>query len=338
MKEPLTIKDIARLANVSQGTVSKALNDRPDIGAKTKKMILKIAEENGYSPNAFGKALRSQNSNTIGVIFRKEDSPLRNSFFSRILEGIEGELAFNRLNLVLYLMPDAQADQLPEMVREKRVDGVILVGSDSQDFLRKLQSYQIPTILIEPRRAMTDCPKLLIDNKAGAFVATEHLIEHGHRKIAFISGELSRPSFSERLQGYKNALTHYKLGIKTQYIRHHGFEAGYALTKSLLAESDPPTAIFCANDINAIYAYKAINEAGLQVGEDISLVGFDDIDLGRLATPALTTIRVYKEELGSVAVRQLKDIIYENSELHYTTIIPVKLIERDSVKTITQNH
>jgi LacI family transcriptional regulator len=242
------------------------------------------------------------------------------------------------MNLVLYLMPDAASSQLPEMVREKRVDGVILVGSGNADFLKKLQQYSIPTMLVDPRRTLVNCPKLVIDNESGAFMATEHLIEHGHRKIAFISGELSRPSFSERLQGYKNALTHYKLGIKTQYIRHHGFEAGYELTKSLLAESDPPTAIFCANDINAIYAYKAINEAGLQVGEDVSLVGFDDIDLGRLAAPALTTIRVYKEELGSVAVRQLRDIIYENSELHYTTIIPVKLIERDSVKTITQNH
>ncbi len=334
MKEPLTIKDIAKLANVSQGTVSKALNNRPDIGAKTKKMILKIAEENGYSPNAFGKALRSQNSNTIGVIFRKEDIPLRNSFFSRILEGIEGELAFNRMNLVLYLMPDSESKQLPEMVREKRVDGVILVGTGNADFLKRLQQYSIPTMLVDPRQRMNDGPKLLIDNKSGAFMATEHLIQHGHRKVAFISGELSRPSFAERLQGYKNALTHYDIDIRKQYIRHHGFEAGYELTKSLLNEPDPPTAIFAANDINAVYAYKAINEAGLQVGEDISLVGFDDIDLGRLATPALTTIRVYKEELGSVAVRQLRDIIYEDSELHYTTIIPVKLIERDSVKTI----
>ena len=151
MTNSITIKDIAKLANVSQATVSKALNNRPDIGENTKRKVLEIAEEHNFIPNAAGKALKKKFTENIGVIFRRDDNPLRNPFFSRVLEGIEAEIAFNHYNLVLHLMPDYKKPTLPKMVRERQVDGIILIGSKNLEFAKQLKKANVPTVLIDPR-------------------------------------------------------------------------------------------------------------------------------------------------------------------------------------------
>ncbi|HQU70640.1 MAG TPA: LacI family DNA-binding transcriptional regulator [Calditrichia bacterium] len=335
MKNPLTIKDIARLANVSQSTVSKALNNRHDVSPKTKERILEIVSQHNFIPDASGKALKNRYTNNIGVIFRKDDNPLRNPFFSRVLEGIEAEIAFNEYNLILYLMPDHKKPGLPKMVQQRQVDGIILVGTQSPDFVDTLREAGIPTVLIDPRAHIPSRPQVLIDNENGAFLATRHLIEHGHRKIGFIAGELSIPSFQQRLDGYKKALTYYGIPITKSLIKCGGYEEGYRFTRDLLQDAvNRPTAIFAAYDINAIHGYRAIYEANLRIPDDISFVGFDDIDLARMASPPLTTIRVYKEELGSVAVRNLRSILLGETPPSTTSIIPVKLVERDSVRSV----
>jgi LacI family transcriptional regulator len=335
MSHPLTIKDIAKLANVSQSTVSKALNDRPDIGRETKENILKIAEHHNFTPNAFGKALKTRLTESIGVIFRRDDNPLSsNPFYSRVLEGIEAELAFNDFNLVLHLVPEHNIPVLPKMVRKKQVDAIVLVGIKHEAFVRQLQDANVPVILVDPKTDIPGCSQVLIDNENGAFLATQHLIQSGHQRIGFISGELSRLSFKQRLDGYTKALKYHGLPVEEELIRAGGVEAGYDLTKSLLMLPNKPTAIFSANDINAIYGYKAINEFNLRIPDDISIVGFDDIDLSKMAIPPLTTVRVYKEELGSVAVRQLRQAILGEQAGHTKIIIPVKLIKRSSVKKI----
>ncbi|MGH7495634.1 MAG: LacI family DNA-binding transcriptional regulator [bacterium] len=338
MSAAKTIKDIAKLANVSQSTVSKALNDRPDIGLETKEHILKIVEQHNFLPNASGKALKSKVTENIGVIFRRDDNPLSsNPFYSRVLEGIEAELAFNDYNLVLHLVPEHKIPVLPKMVRERHVDGVVLVGIKHEAFVRQLQHAHVPVILIDPKADIANCPQVRIDNENGAFLATQHLIQCGHERIGFISGELSRLSFKQRLDGYAKALKYHNLAVEEDLIKAGGLEEGYQLTKALLQMSPRPTAVFAANDINAIYGYKAINEFGLRIPDDISVVGFDDIDLSKMAIPPLTTVRVYKEELGSVAVRNLRQILHEEPTYCATTIIPVRLIKRESVRNIKRS-
>jgi len=339
MSNSLTIKDIAKLAKVSQSTVSKALNDRPDIGRETKQNILKIAEDHNFTPNAFGKALKTRLTESIGVIFRRDDNPLSsNPFYSRVLEGIEAELAFNDYNLVLHLVPEHNIPVLPKMVRKKQVDAIVLVGIKHEAFVRQIQDANVPVILVDPKTDIPGCSQVLIDNENGAFLATQHLIQSGHQKIGFISGELSRLSFKQRLDGYIKALKYHNIPVEEALIKAGGVEAGYDLTKALLMLPHRPTAIFSANDINAIYGYKAINEFNLRIPDDISIVGFDDIDLSKMAIPPLTTVRVYKEELGSVAVRQLRQAINEEQTGHTKIIIPVKLIKRSSVKKIGVAH
>ena len=151
----MTIKEIAKLANVSQSTVSKALNNKPDVSPETKRKIIELAREHDFVPNAFGKGLKSRTSENVGVIFCREMQPLSgNPFFSRILEGIEAELAINNYNLVLQLIPESRQDILPKMVRQRQVDGLILVGIFEEHFIQSILSRNILIVLVDPKMSI----------------------------------------------------------------------------------------------------------------------------------------------------------------------------------------
>lgn len=331
----VNIKDIARIANVSPSTVSKALNDQADVSAATKERILAIAKELNYSPNAFGKGLKSRTTENLGVIFCRELQPLSgNPFYSRVLEGIEAEVALNNYNLILYFVPTNQQDLSPKMVRERQVDGIILVGVFNPEFIHVLSQSALPIIQIDPKIRLLNCHQVLINNEDGAAIATQYLINSGHKRIGFISGDLNRLSFQQRYEGYIKTLKFNRIAPDNDLIKTGDLEKGYDQVKELLMLKNRPTAIFATNDINAIYGYQAIRELGYEIPEDVSIVGFDDIDLAKFSTPPLTTIRVYKEELGSLAVRALFKSINGELDQPQTVIVPVKLIERESVKKL----
>ena len=328
-----SIKDLAKIANCSISTVSKALNGKPDVSEETRKRILKIAEAHNFVPSAFGKGLKRKCTENIGVVFCREEQPLSgNPFYSRVLEGIEAELAINNYNLILYLLPEEEKAELPKMLREKQVDGVILIGVLNQAFVERVKTVHVPAVLVDPKISIDDLNQVLIDNEHGAFQATQYLISNGHTRIGFISGDLDRMSFRQRYKGYRKALTYNKIEYDDQIIQTGGLEKGCDHVAQLMKLKDRPTAIFSANDINAIYGYKAIYDVNLKIPDDISIIGFDDIDLAKYSTPSLTTIRVYKEELGSIAVRRLLNIIQNPQEEPTTFVVPTKLIERESVK------
>ncbi len=331
----ITIKEIAKLANVAPSTVSKALNNRPDVSEETRKKISEIAREHNFTPNAFGKGLKKKTTENIGVIFCREHQPLSgNPFYSRVLEGIESEIGMNNYNLLLHLIPECNQDSLPKMVRERQVDGLILVGILREAFVNKIVAAHVPLVLVDPKYSIMDCSQVFIDNEHGAFIATQYLVDAGHRKIGFISGDLSRLSFKQRYDGYIRALRNNHISVKDTLIKTGGIEQGYEHVKCLLTQSEIPTAIFAANDINAICGYKAAQEINFKIPENISFIGFDDIDLARISSPALTTIRVYKQELGAYAVRTLFRILKGEHPKPVLTIVPVELVERDSVRRI----
>ena len=328
----INIKEFARLANVSQSTISKALNDRPDVSPETKSKIIELAKKYDFVPNAFGKGLKSHTTENIGVIFCREQLPLSgNPFYSRVLEGIEAELVLKNYNLVLHLIPESKQQVLPKMIRQRQVDGLILAGIFQEQFIQNILSHNISVVLIDPKFALNNCSQVLIDNEHGAFTATEYLIQKGHRRIGFISGDLERLSFKQRFIGYKKALEYNSIPVDESLVQTGGNEKGYEHVKQLLRLDNRPTAIFAVNDINAIHGYKAIQEQNLKIPDDVSIIGFDDIELAKYLTPALTTIRVYKEELGSIGVRMLLQMINGENKTPATTIIPTRLVERDSV-------
>ncbi|HPG39903.1 MAG TPA: LacI family DNA-binding transcriptional regulator [bacterium] len=330
----INIKVIAELAHVSKSTVSKALNNRSDISYATRQKILEIARQHNFTPNAYGKGLKSRTTGNIGVIFYRDILPLSgNPFYSRVLEGIEAETTLNNYNLVLHIVTDNRTDDLPKMVREKQVDGLILIGILHKELIGKILEKNQCTVLVDPKLNYERCSQVMIDNESGAYQITRYLINRGHKRIGFVSGNLERLSFRQRYEGYIKALQNYKIPIDERLIKSGGIENGYEFVKHLLLY-EKPTAIFAANDINAIYGYKAIRELNLDIPGDISIVGFDDIDQAGFSIPPLTTVKVYKEELGSVAVRVLLKMIDSPGEIHTTTILPTVIVERESVKTI----
>jgi LacI family transcriptional regulator len=330
----ITIKDIARLAGVSKSTVSKALNNRPDVGEGTKRKVLEIAKNVDFTPHAFGKALKKKTSENIGVIFCRDLHSLSgNPFYSRVLEGIEAELAMNSYNLLLQIINETTPDKLPKMIRERLVDGLILVGTFHENHIQCILDSHLKVVLIDPNVQRSEYSQVLIDNEHGAFEATKYLIDRGHKRIGFISGDLSRVSFQQRYDGYVKALKSRNIEVDENLIRTGGLENGYEFVNYLLNKNNL-TAIFSANDINALLGYKAIHEMRLKIPDDISIIGFDDIDLSRLASPPLTTIRVHKEELGSVAVRTLLRVVRNNEEKPMTAVVPIQLMERESVRPL----
>ena len=331
----VTIKDIAKIAKVSPSTVSKALNSRHDVSEETKQKILEIASAHDFVPNVFGKNLKNRKTENIGVIFSRESNPLSgNPFYSRVLEGIEGELAINNFNLVLHLLPNDTIDSVPKMIKEKQVDGVVLGGTVHQKFIEHIKSKNMPMVMVDPKSSSENFHQVLIDNEHGAFLAIQHLIKKGYKRIGFISGDLDRESFYQRFIGYKKALKCYNIPFDEQLVVTGELEKGYEQTKKLLQLNRRPTAIFATNDLNAIYGYKAAEEKNLKIPEDIAFVGFDDIALAKMTSPPLTTVRVYKEELGSIAVRNLLKIINGEKISVVNTLVPVRLIERNSVKDL----
>lgn len=333
-----TIKEIAKLANVSPATVSKALNKRKDVSEATRQKILQIAESHDFFPSSLGRNLKNQKTENIGVVVYRESQPLSgNPFYSRVLEGIEVELAINNYNMILHLLTTENGSALPKMLRERQVDGVILTCVVRSDFNDRLKSLGIPIVLIDPQVSVSDLSQVIIDNEYGAFEAVQHLINSGHKRIGFISGDLSRSSFSQRFDGYKKALKFYDIPFDKALVQAGGLEKGYEHVAKLLRLQNRPTAIFSANDINAIYGYKAIADSGLSIPNDVSLIGFDDIELTKFASPPLTTVRVYKEEMGSIAVRMLLQSINDNVDKPITTLVPTKLVTRESVANIKQS-
>lgn len=334
-EEIYTIKDIAKIAHCSQSTVSKALNDRHDISAKTKQKILDIVHRYNFVPSRVTKPKTNNMTENIGVIFCRETQPLSgNPFYSRILEGIEGELVINNYNLVLHLLQDQKTDALNKIFSERKVDGVIIMGIMTPGLINLLNKITVPVILVDPAREHRKFSKITIDNERGAYLATQYLIDKGHRKIAFISGDLKRSSFRLRYEGFKKAMNQNNIPIEKKFIRSGGMELGYEQVSSILKGKKCPTAIFSTNDTNALYAYKAILDHGLKIPDDISVVGFDDVAMAKFSSPPLTTVRVYKEEIGSVAVRELLWIIRDRPKTPTHILVPTRFVERESVRNI----
>ncbi|MDD5062749.1 MAG: LacI family DNA-binding transcriptional regulator [Candidatus Marinimicrobia bacterium] len=328
-----TIKDIARLANCSLSTVSKALNGRRDVSKVMRERILYIAQQQKFTPNAFGKGLKNKRTESVGVIFCRETRPLSmNPFYSRVLEGIEAELVINNYNLVLHLLSEEYHGELPKLIKEHTVDGIILAGILDHNFVEQVKKTSIPVVFVNPNFLNDDYDQIFIDDEHGALQATQYLINKGHKRIGFISGDLERKSFLLRYQGYRKALAYNKIEYDDEIVRTGGLENGYEQVATLMKQKNRVTAIFATNDLNAIYGYKAVEDTGLRIPQDVSIIGFDDIDLSKIANPPLTTIRVYKEEMGSIAVRVLLQLINKENRKPTTTLLPVKLIERDSVR------
>jgi len=302
----ITLKMVAEKAEVSVNTASRAINNKPDINEETKKRVLQIAKELGYTRNAAAVALRTKKTGTIGVVIADN----RNPFYAEVLNGMEEAARKKNYHIIL---ANTQRDYKNEeeamnLLLAKRVDGLLIAPVQGKDDdIKNLIDANIPFVIVGRDFENIDLDAVYNDEVKGGFLATEYLIKKGHKNIAFINGFLHKSPARSRLEGYKKALKKYKISFNNTLVSVGDIDVkdGYKRTKQLFEKGLDFTAIFAYNDMMAFGSMQAIKEKGLRIPEDIELVGYDDIPFSSLISPSLTTIKLKKQDLGVESVKLL---------------------------------
>jgi len=308
----MSLKDIARLADVSIATVSMILNNKDqNIGALTRENVLRIAKESNYIPNAMARSLIIGQTKIIGLII----PDISNPFFPELARGVEDKANLSGYNVIFCNTDDdlEKEEKCLEMLAEKMVDGIIFAHSAKrtgglENYIRK----NIPIILIDRDMDIDNVKgKVLVNNFDGAYHGVKHLLEKGYQRIAFIMGALTSNTATERLHGYKKALIEYAIQIDERYIKtgQYKSEWGVEATEQLLSEGINFDAIFCGNDLIALGVMKTLMGHGLKIPDDVAIVGFDDIWMANMVFPELTSIRQPNYEMGFKAAEMLIEVI-----------------------------
>lgn len=313
----LTIRDIARIANVSRSTVSLALNDSPRINADTKRRVLQIVEEMDYHPNAMARALVGGRTRVLSLLVPQIDHVFSDSYFSETVSGITDVIYGLGYSLMLEVATKSfiENEVYDRLFKERRVDGMLIVGSLTTDaWISEMRDKRRPICLVNS--IWDGVSSVVADNRAGAERAVDHIVNLGHRVIGYIKGLDITTVGQQRDEGFRAGLARHGIAYDERNVAYGNFseESGHEAMGKILAASPRPTAVFTTNDRMAIGAMRRIREAGLRVPEDVALVGGDDIPLAHYITPALTTIRQPMDVIGSQAVEILLEILGADDE------------------------
>lgn len=306
-----TIAEIAARAGVSIQTVSRVLNNRPDVAPGTRERVEQIIQESGFVHNRLTHALRKGSSGIVDIIVPGLDT----LYSVEIVRGVEEVVERTELRLALSTTKNAVLSEQRwlKKVLEGATDGAILVLSPGQSSnLNELHQRKIPFVVVDHQGELgSDIPSVSATNWSGGRAATAYLLSLGHRRIAVIGGGATLHCSIGRIAGYRSALEEAGVPIYPEYIRQGEFmqQTGYEQTCALLELPEPPTAIFAGSDLQAMGVYSALRARGIAVPEGISVVGFDDVPLARLVTPTLTTVRQPLVEMGRVATTMLLRLI-----------------------------
>jgi LacI family transcriptional regulator len=344
----VTVKDVAREAQVSIGTVSRVFNNHINVTDEVRQRVLKAASQLGYfsvSGNADARSAEGGRAlKEVGLLscFQVASNPvIANPFWSHILYGVESEASRSNVKVTYRSISEIQhaPDLLLTTIYDMKLGGIVLAGPAEEATVRLIQETGVPMVLVDNFVKGVHC--VLGNNLEGARAAVEYLIEMGHQRIVFIGGPMSKEqqglnevyTIERRAQGYRLALLDAGLPIRPELFEAGNLstDGGYEACQRLLARKVEFSAIFCANDETAIGAMKALREGGYRIPEDVSLIGFDDIAMVEHLTPALTTVHVDKEALGSVAFKRLLTLISNPDPVSVTSVLEVELVKRDSV-------
>ena len=310
VKEKITIKDIARALNVNAGTISRALTGKPGVSPDLRKKIAQKAVQMNYRPNGHARGLVTQRTETLGLLFRVGTSELlSNAFYAEVLAGIEEESREHNYSMMFASTGGIEIEsmsQFPKFIYEHRVDGVLVVGAIEAVEIGLLKKDNYPCVLIDYSLPNENIDCVITNNRRGGKIAAEHLLQLGHRHIAFVGGgPLDEGNFWERLEGYKEALKEAGIPFKKEYVQGGAIETGYESALQILDRAPQVTAIVGCNDANALGAMNAVRSRHMHVPADFSIVGFDDIRAAQTSWPALTTMRVDKRAMGKMAAQRL---------------------------------
>lgn len=309
----VTIKDISKKSGFSVATVSKALNNYADISQKTREQVLKLCDEMGYVPNSSARSLKTLRSFTIGIVFEEiTNLGLQHPLFAKILESFKSSVEAKGYDIMfLARHMGQQSGSYLQHSRRKQVDAILVLCEDfNSEEMQELYGSDIPIIVID--YFINTAINITSNNDEGIAQGVNFLFELGHTKIAHIYGDSSTFIGGQRKKAFEESMARLNLPLPESFLVSGQFfskEDGYQAMRKILKLEDQPTAIFCASDMLAIGAIKAIKEAGKSVPKDFSVVGFDGIDIGQLITPRLTTIRQDARRMGEIAARKILQYI-----------------------------
>jgi LacI family transcriptional regulator len=337
----VTIKDIAKLAGVSPGTVSKIINNYQDVGIETKKKVLKIMEETGYAATRAEKE-SAYKSNLIGVIYAgKINADFNHPFFIEVINSFKksiGSLGYDLLFFSNEQLEFSEEDYFTRCQRYK-VDGVIIIsGEEVQPSIYELDNSDIPCIGVDIQLEGKNSAYIMSDNYKISAKVVEHFYLNGYRDIGFIGGLRGSRVAALREEGFRNTMSEFGLSIREEWMSDGDFfyNSGYEAMKKILKAVRLPEAIFAASDLMAFGAMKAVKEKGLKIPEDIAIVGCDDVDSCNYTDPPLTSIHQDKEKIGRLAAYMLHDIINKQIQPSSVMVEP-ELIVRNSCRNPLDN-
>jgi DNA-binding LacI/PurR family transcriptional regulator len=329
----LTIAEVAREAGVSPQTVSRVINNRPDVAHETRQRVQQIINRLGYQPSAIARSLASRRTRTLGLI----TADFSDYFFTQVIAGAEVEARKYGYFLMLGSTERNLQDE-PEYIRlltGRHVEGILFARPSTEPDNRHLLGLLrdgVPVVTTAYYLPGTSLTVVDVDNVDGAQQATCHLLECGHRQIAMITGPTAWKSVNDRTQGYKLALEAAGVAFDSGLIAEGdwSYQSGYRAMQELLARGYPFSAVFAQNDQMAIAVIRALREAGRRVPQDVPVVGYDDIPVAAYTDPPLTTVRQPMQEVGKVATRLLIQAIEEPGTVQGPVLLKAELIRRDS--------
>jgi LacI family transcriptional regulator len=330
-----TLHDVAVAAGVTIATASRSLTGAYGVHPETRKRVTKVAAQLNYKPNRFARALVTGRSNAIGLVI----SDVRNSYFADVARGAEDAAYAAGFDLLLC---NSDLDSTRQMryvnsLLEKRVEGIIMnsVASLTSKAQASIAESGVPVVLLYRPAGKTPFSTVSADSERGGELAAKCLMEHGHRHMAYLTGPKQHANLSKRVAGFLETVRKFGSGAEACVVHGtHTLAGGYEMGKTLLRKPGKITAIATANDAVAFGVMKAASEMGVRIPDDISLVGFDDVEVASIVGPPLTTIRQSKYEIGAAAVDILLRLAAGKDRSPEHRVFGVELIERSSVSTL----
>lgn len=327
----VTIRDVAAAAGVSYQTVSRVINNRPDVAEETRRRVWQVIEELGYQPSAIARGLVSKRTYTLGLI----TADFSDYFFTQVIVGAEAE-ARKQGYFFMLCSTERNPDDEPEYLRlltEREVDGILFARPSTEEDSRHILSLIQQGVPLVTTAYWLPGEKLTVvdvDNVDGGLQATECLIKRGHRRIGMITGPAGWKSVNDRTEGYKLALSKAGIPFDASLVEYGdwSYQSGYEAMQRLLAKAPQITALFAQNDQMAIGAMRALREAGRRIPDDVALVGYDDIPAAAYCDPPLTTIRQPMQQVGKVATHLLIELINDPDAERKEVLLKTELIRR----------
>jgi LacI family purine nucleotide synthesis repressor len=329
-----TIKDVARLAGVSTTTVSHVINKTRFVAEATQVKVNEAVIQLKYSPSAVARSLKCNSTRTIGMLVTQSTNP----FFSEVIDGVESYCYRQGYTLVLCNtggIYEKQRDYI-RMLAEKRVDGILVMCSDlTEELLGMLDSYsEIPKVIMDWGPESSQADKIIDNSEEGGYLATKYLIQHGHKAIGCLSGHFNKAACKERISGFRRAMSEANLDVKEDWILEGNFECDTAViaADTILAMDDKPSAIFCFNDTMALGLMSRLQQRGIKIPDEMSVIGYDNIEISEYFSPPLTTIHQPKRRVGKNAFEILLQRIKNKEHERRVFEMHPEIVERCSVK------